>query len=105
MFYIVNPARFNILLHASAGAIPKSIGATPASSYATILANGLRPLALAAASDIKTNATAPSLILLAFAAVIVPFLANAGLSEANLSGKNFWHSSSSLNLISPFFDY
>jgi hypothetical protein len=89
MFYMLNPVRFSILLQARAGAIPKSMGATPASSYATIRASGLRPLALAAASDIKTNATAPSLILLAFAAVIVPFLAKAGLSEANLSGKNF----------------
>jgi hypothetical protein len=30
----------------------------------------------------------------ALAAVMDPLLAKAGLSPANLSGKNFWHSSS-----------
>jgi hypothetical protein len=34
------------------------------------------------------KAHAPSLTLLAFAAVIEPFLAKAGLSVENLSGKN-----------------
>jgi hypothetical protein len=43
---------------------------------------------------------APSLIFEALAAVIVPFLAKAGLRDANLSGKNFWHSSSLLILFS-----
>jgi len=37
----------------------------------------------------RTIAAAPSLILEAFAAVIEPFLANAGLRPGNLSGKNF----------------
>jgi hypothetical protein len=49
------------------------------------------------------KAQAPSLILDAFAGVIVPVLANAGFSEGNLSGMNFRHSSSSLIAISPFF--
>lgn len=79
MSYIVNPVLFKILFIARAGAIAKSIGATPASSYATILANGFRPLALEAASDINTKMHAPSLTLLALAEVIVPFLANEGL--------------------------
>jgi hypothetical protein len=42
------------------------------------------------------NEQAPSLILEALAAVMVPVLAKAGLSPGNFSGKNFWHSSSLL---------
>jgi len=76
-------------LHAFVGAIPKSIGATSPSSYPRILASGLRPLSLAAYSLIRTNEQAPSLIFDELAAVIVPFLANAGLRVGNFSGKNF----------------
>ena len=62
------------------GAIPKSIGATEASSYPLILAIGLSPLSLAVYSFMRTNEQAPSFNLDAFAAVIVPFLANAGFN-------------------------
>jgi hypothetical protein len=62
------------------GAIPKSIGYTSASSYPIILANGFKPLSLATSSAIKITVAAPSLILDALAAVIVPFLAKLGFS-------------------------
>jgi hypothetical protein len=88
------------------GAIPKSIGATDASSYPLILANGFNPLSFAAYSLIKTKAQAPSFNLLELAAVIVPFLANDGLSNGNFSGMNFWHSSSLLIFLSlPLLSY
>ena len=68
----------------------KSIGATAASSNPKILAKGLSPLSLAVSSAMSTMEHAPSLILEELAAVIiVPFLAKAGLSCANLSGTNF----------------
>jgi len=89
MLAAVSPVRLKSLFVAREGAIPKSIGATEASSYATILAKGFNPLSLAAFSDINTNTHAPSFNLLAFAGVIVPFLAKAGFKPANLSGKNF----------------
>jgi hypothetical protein len=76
-------------LHASAGAIAKSIGATPESSKPTILANGFNPLSLASSSLIKINEEAPSLIFEAFAAVIEPALSKAGLKVGNLSGAYF----------------
>ena len=89
MSFILRPETFISLSTHFAGAMPKSIGATAASSYATILASGFNPLSLAAYSLIRTKAHAPSLILEAFAAVIVPFLANAGFKDGNLSGINF----------------
>lgn len=67
----------------------KSIGATAASSNPKILAKGLSPLSLAVSSAMSTMEHAPSLILEELAAVIVPFLAKAGLSCANSSGTNF----------------
>jgi len=42
----------------------------------------------------RTNAAAPSLILDALAAVMVPVLEKAGLRDGNLSGKNLPGSSS-----------
>ena len=102
---MLRPDTFISLSMHFAGAIAKSMGATAASSYATILANGFSPLSLAAYSLMSTKAQAPSLIFDALAAVIVPFLANAGLSEANLSGINFWHSSSLSNFFSPLRSY
>ena len=92
---MVKPVFLSNLSHAFAGAIAKSIGAKAASSYPIILASGLRPLSFAASSLIKTNAAAPSFNFDEFAAVIVPDLANAGFNPANLSGRNFLHSSSS----------
>jgi len=80
------PAFAKSLVQALAGAMAKSIGSTAASSHARIRARGLSPRSLAAYSLIKTIAAAPSLILEALAAVIVPFLAKAGLSPGNFSG-------------------
>lgn len=51
-----------------------------------ILAKGFIPLSFATFSAIKMKAQAPSLILEALAAVIVPFLAKAGFNPGNLSG-------------------
>ena len=89
MSFILRPETFINLSTHFAGAMPKSIGATAASSYAIILASGFSPLSFAAYSLISTKAHAPSLILEALAAVIVPFFAKAGLREGNLSGINF----------------
>ena len=94
MSVILKPVFLSNKSHAFDGAIAKSMGFTPASSKATILANGVKPLYLAACSSIKTSAAAPSFILDAFAAVIVPVLENAGFSFGNFSGRNFLHSSS-----------
>lgn len=88
-FLIVMPFLYKSLEHALAGAIPKSMGATSASSYPIILARGFKPLSLAVSSAIRTIVQAPSLILEELAAVIVPFLANAGFRPGNLSGRNF----------------
>jgi hypothetical protein len=67
------PAFAKSLVQALAGAMAKSIGSTAASSQARIRAMGLSPRSLAAYSLIKIIAAAPSLILEALAAVIVPF--------------------------------
>ena len=89
MLAAVKPVLLKSLFAARDGARPKSIGATEASWYATILASGFRPLSLAAYSDISTKTHAPSFSLLALAGVMVPFFANAGFRPGNLSGINF----------------
>lgn len=61
-----------------------------------MIAKGLIPLDLASLTSIKIIEDAPSLFLLAFAAVIVPPLAlNAVLRVGNFSGLNLLNSSSS----------
>lgn len=62
---------------------------------------GWWPLSFAYFSEARITHEAPSLSFEAFAAVMVPVLRKAGLSLANLSGRNFWHSSSLLILTSP----
>ena len=82
------PALSSTLLTARVGAIPKSTGYTAPSVQSRIRAIGFNPRLLAACSDIKSNAQAPSLILLELAVVIVPFFANKGRSLENCSGAN-----------------
>lgn len=82
----------------------KSTGSISASAYATILANGLIFKALSLSPDISTTAQAPSLILEALAAVIVPVLEKAGANWVNLLSLYFFGYSSSLITSSPFFD-
>lgn len=68
-----------------------------------IFARGLSASLLASSFDVRTKALAPSLILLAFAAVIVPLGKNKGFSLGIFSGMNFLSSSSSnIFVISPF---
>jgi len=55
-------------------------------------------------TDAKRTAAAPSLKLLALAAVIEPFLSNAGLNLDILSSLNFNGSSSVSIRTEPFFD-
>ena len=50
-----------------------------------IFASGCKPRCAATSLDVKTSAEAPSEIELAFAAVIVPSFAKAGLSDGILS--------------------
>jgi len=58
---------------------------------------------LAFSADISINAAPPSLIVEAFAAVTVPSLEKAGLSDGIFSKKTFLNSSSSEKIIgSPF---
>ena len=62
------------------------VGSTPASAVATTRARGLRPSALALASDMSSSAAAPSEIWLEFAAVITPsFKTDGVITAANSS--------------------
>ncbi len=69
------------------GAKNRSRGAPPAVAYAVILARGVRPWALAKASDVTTVALPPSLRPGALPAVTVPSFLNTGLSRARVSGE------------------
>lgn len=66
-----------------------------------ILARGLRPSSLTLSSLMSTSALAPSLRLLAFAAVTVPALLKTGRSDGTLAGRIFLYSSSSTTTVSP----
>jgi hypothetical protein len=69
----VSPARRSAIGIAREGAIVKSIGLVAASAQESILAIGFKDSLCARSAVLKTRADAPSLIELAFAAVIVPF--------------------------------
>lgn len=66
-----------------------------------ILARGLRPSSVTFSCDARTTALAPSLRLLALAAVTVPVLMKTGRREGTLAGKIFLYSSSSMTMVSP----
>lgn len=81
----------------SAGARGKSIGLQAASANATISARGSSLSSWTALAEAKTVAAAPSLRVLAFAAVTVPeSLSKAGLSFGTRSRSTFLNSSSSV---------
>ena len=74
----VIPARPKTFLMAPMGAVVNHSGSWATEVWATILAMGLRPWALAYSAVVTTTAEAPSLILEALAAVTVPSLSKAG---------------------------
>ena len=79
---------------ANAGAIAKSTGAHAASAKEIILASGFEPCCLAASSDIKIVAAAPSFNVLALAAVMLPSFLNTVFRAAILSKLTRVYSSS-----------
>ena len=81
------PARFfSALREAGAGPMPITFGSTPTDANALILASGVNPSSFAFASDITSNAAAPSFSPDALPAVTVPCLSNAGFSPDRASG-------------------
>src|SRR5579859_6691884 len=81
----VQPAFFRHSFEAGIGPTPMMLGSTPAEEYALMHASGFKPSSFAFAALIITTAAAPSLMPDALPAVTVPFLSNAGFSDANAS--------------------
>ena len=86
---------------APTGAVVNQAGACACTACATIRATGLLPRRAAVDSRISTSAAAPSEMLDALAAVIVPSFLNAGLSEGILSSLALNGCSSCLTMMSP----
>ena len=81
---------------------PITAGSTPTVAKLAIRASGVSPRRFASAADITTSAAAPSFSPLAFPAVTVPSLLNAGRSLAIISAVLSWRIySSSLTTMSP----
>ena len=95
------PAFFSAFSIAPAGAVENHAGACAWTAWLTMRATGVRPRARAVDSRISTSAAAPSEMLLALAAVMVPSFLNAGLRVAILSSLALKGCSSNLNTWSP----
>ncbi len=95
------PALSSTLRIAPTGAVVKSFGAWACAASATIVATGALPSFAATLARVSTSAAAPSEIELEVAAVIVPSLANAGLSCGILSGLPLPGASSVSTVTSP----
>ena len=79
------PALCSALRMAPAGAVANHSGAWACTACETMRAIGVAPRSRAVDSRISTSAAAPSEMLLALAAVMVPPCLNAGLSVGTLS--------------------
>src|SRR2546425_1844328 len=89
---------------ATMGAKNNSLGSPPALAYAVTRASGLRPCALANASDVTTNALAPSFNPGALPGVTVPSCWKDGLSAASASSEVSLRGPSSFSTtVGPFF--
>src|SRR5438046_8132166 len=89
---------------ATMGAKKRSLGSPPALAYAVTRASGLRPWALANASEVTTSALAPSFRPGAFPGVTVPSFSNDGLSAASASSDVSLRGPSSFSItVGPFF--
>ena len=100
MSSFLSPALDNAFGKANAGEVVNHLGSCSASANPFIMAIGLIPNSFAFSALIKTNAAAPSFMVLALAAVTVPSLLNAGFSCAIFSKFTF-EGSSSLSIIMP----
>ena len=100
---LVIPSFARVSSMALAGAVVNHSGAPAAPPYPTMRAKGSSLCSLRPRSLARTRALAPSLMLEAVAAVIVPSFEKAGLRLANFDGSPLSGPSSSLTAIgSPF---
>ncbi len=95
------PARSSAARMAGTGAVVKRPGSWAWAPCATIRATGVRPRRSAVLSRIITSAAAPSEMEEAFAAVIAPSLAKAGLSVGILAGSAVSGCSSRVTVVEP----
>ena len=95
------PAFFKALAMAPAGAVANHSGACACTACDTMRATGLHPRCAAVDSRISSSAAAPSEMLLALAAVMVPSFLNAGFSDGILSSLALKGCSSNFTTVSP----